>query len=142
VTRYTGFPAPKKAGSGRALSTSTSIFLLTAGAILWLAFPGGTHLGVNLNIVGVVLVCAGLLGLILRRVPGLPAHADRLRRWVVPSGTKGLGEGPPGGYGNGYGHQRTAPGDGLQPMVGNFATEPGRPTLADYLLDAEKDPPL
>jgi len=142
VSKYTGVPGPQKAGGRRALRTGTCIFLLAAGTILWLALPGGTHLGVNLNIVGIIVVCAGLLGLILRRAPGLPAHADRLRRWVVPSGTKGLGEGPPGGYMNGYGHQRTLPGDGRQPMVGNYSMEPGRPTLADYLLDAERDPPL
>src|SRR6185437_9584378 len=67
VSKYTGVPGPQKAGGRRALRTGTCIFLLAAGTILWLALPGGTHLGVNLNIVGIIVVCAGLLGLILRR---------------------------------------------------------------------------
>ena len=142
MKNFTGVPAPPKAGRRSALSTRRCIFLLAVGAIFWFALPGGTHFGINLNIVGIVVVCAGLLGLILRRAPGQSAHADLLRRWVVPSGTKGRGEGPRGGYVNGYGRRRTSPGDGRQPMVGNFSMEPGRPTVADYLLDAEKDPPL
>src|SRR5690349_7767100 len=84
VSRYSGLPAPPKAGSRRALSTGLCIFLLTAGAVFWLALPAGSHWGINLNVVGIVVVCAGLLSLVLPRLPGLPAHADWLRRWVIP----------------------------------------------------------
>jgi hypothetical protein len=142
VSRYTGRPAPPKASSRRALSTGLCIFLLAVGAVFWLALPVGSHWGINLNVVGIVVLCAGLLGFALPRLPGMPAHADRLRRWVVPSGTRGLGEGPAGGYVNGYDDEQSAVDHLRQPMVGNLSTEPGRPTLADDLLDAEKDPPL
>lgn len=142
MTRYSGLPAPRKASSRRALSTGLCIFLLAAGAVFWLALPAGSHWGINLNVVGIIVVCAGLLSLILPRLPGMPAHADRLRQWVIPSGTTGLGQGPAGGYGNGYDDEQAAAGDGRQPMVGNLSAEPGRPTLADDLLNAEKDPPL
>jgi len=115
-----------------------------AGAVLWLALPPGSHWGINLNVVGIVVLCAGLLGLVLRRLPGRPAPAptDWLRRWVIPSGAAGLGAGPAGGYWNGYDDELAAAGDGRQPMVGDLSAEPGRPTLADVLLNAEKDPPL
>jgi hypothetical protein len=142
VNRYTGPPASPKAGSRRALSTGRCIFLLATGAIFWLALPAGRHLGINLHIVGIIVVCAGLLGLILPRLPGMPTHTDRLRRWVVPSGTKGPGEGPPGEYAEGHRVARPVAGNARQPMVGNLTAEPGRPTLADYHLSAEKDPPL
>jgi hypothetical protein len=124
------------------MSTGSSLFLLTAGAIFSLALPAGSHWGINLNVVGVIVICTGLLSLILPRLPGMPAHGDWLRRWVIPSGTTGLGHGPSGGYRNGYDPEQATAGDGRQPMVGDLSAEPGRPTLADYLLNAEKDPPL
>lgn len=126
VNRYTGQARPPQAGR-RALSTGLCIFLLAAGGIFWLALPGGSHLGINLHIVGIIVICAGLLGLTLPLLPGAPAQADRLRRWVIPSGTEGTF---PGSYSD------------EQPMVADLSAEPGRPTLADDLLDAEKDPPL
>jgi len=140
VSRYSGLPEAAKASGRRALSTGLCIFLLTAGAVFWLALPAGAHWGINLNVVGIVVVGAGLLGLVLRRLPGRPARGDWLRRWVIPSGSAGLGQGPAGGYRNGY-EQATAD-DWPQPMVGNLSAEPGRPTLADDLLNVEKDPPL
>jgi|HubBroStandDraft_1064217.scaffolds.fasta_scaffold13696_4 hypothetical protein len=118
------------------------IFLLTAGAVFWLALPAGSHWGINLNVVGILVLCAGLLGLVLPRLSGMPAQTDRLRRWVIPSGTTDLGQGPAGGYRNGYNDEQATAGDGRQPMVGNLSAEPGRPTLADYLVNAEQDPPL
>jgi hypothetical protein len=142
VSRYSGLPAPPKASSRRALSTGLCIFLLTAGAVFWLALPAGSHWGINLNVVGIIVVCAGLLGLVLPRLPGIPAQADWLRRWVIPSGSTGFGRGPAGGYRNGYDDEQVTAGDERQPMVADLSAEPGRPTLADDLLNAEKDPPL
>ena len=84
--------------------------------------------------VGVIVFCAGLLGFILPRLPGTPVSPDRLRRWVIPSRAKGPAADPPGDDLDGDGEG--------QPMVGNHSAEPDRPTLADDLLNAEKDPPL
>ena len=68
------------------------IFLLTAGAVLWFALPGGRHLGINLHVVGIIVVCAGLLGLVLRRLPSMRVNTDLLSRWVIPRGATGPGE--------------------------------------------------
>ena len=105
-----------------------------AGAIFWFALPAGSHLGINLHVVGIIVVCAGLLGLVLRRLPGMPASRDLLSRLVIPRRTTGPREGPAGE------HQYSE--DDNQPMVANRSAESGRPTLADVLLNAEKDPPL
>jgi hypothetical protein len=134
VSRYAGQPGSPRSGGRRALSTGLCIFLLTAGAIFWFALPAGSHLGINLHVVGIIVVCAGLLGLVLRRLPGMPASRDLLSRLVIPRRTTGPGEGPAGE------HQYSE--DDNQPMVANLSAESGRPTLADVLLNAEKDPPL
>ncbi len=134
VTRYISQRAPASSSGRRAFSTGRCIFLLSVGAVFRFALPGGSHLGVNLHVVGVIVICAGLLGLILPRLPGAPVIKDRLRRWVVPSGSGGFRGDPDCGY-----QGREAYG---QPMVGDLSAEPGRPTLADDLLSAEKDPPL
>ena len=87
-----GQPEPLRSGSRRALSTGLSIFLLAAGAVFWFALPAGRHLGINLHVVGIIVVCAGLLGLALRRLPSLRVNTDLLSRWVIPRGTTGPGE--------------------------------------------------
>lgn len=134
MSRYSGQPTRPRAGGRRALSTGLCIFLLAAGAIFRFALPAGSHLGVNLHVVGVIVFCAGLLGLILPRLPRTPVSRDRLRRWVIPSGARGPAA-------DAAGDNLDGAGDG-QPMVGDHSAEPGRPTLADDLLNAEKDPPL
>jgi hypothetical protein len=134
VSRYTGQPGSPKSGGRRALSTGPCIFLLTAGAIFWFALPAGSHFGINLHVVGIIVVCAGVLGLVLPRLPGISANTDLLSRWVIPRGTTGPGEGLAG--------DDSYIQDDNQPMVGNLSAESGRPTLADVLLSAEKDPPL
>ena len=92
VSEFTGQPGAPGSGGRRALSTGLSIFLLAAGAVLWFALPPGRHLGVNLHVVGIIVVCAGLLGLVLRRLPSMTANTDLLSRWVVPRGASGPGE--------------------------------------------------
>jgi len=89
------------------------IILLAVGAVFWLALPAGPHWGIDLHVVGIIVVCAGLLGLVLPQTRGMPVTTDRLRRWVIPAGTKGLGKGPPGGYAEGYGEEQP-----LAPMGG------------------------
>jgi len=134
VSRYAGQPGSPRSGGRRALSTGLCIFLLTAGAIFWFALPAGRHLGINLHVVGIIVVCAGLLGLVLPRMAGMAASTDLLSRWVIPRGTTGPGTGLAGDDSDIQ--------DDNRPMVGNLSAESGRPTLADVLLNAEKDPPL
>ena len=68
------------------MGTGTGIFLITVGAILRFALPGGSPHGLNLHIVGVILILAGILGLLLPPLARGPLKPDRLRRWVVPRG--------------------------------------------------------
>jgi hypothetical protein len=134
VSDYTGQPGPPTSRSRRALSTGLSIFLLAAGAVFWLALPPGRHLGINLHVVGIIVLCAGVLGLVLRRLPGLSVTTDLLSRWVIPRGTKGPGEALAG-------DDRYDEGDD-QPVIGNRGADAGPPTVADDLLHAEQHPPL
>jgi hypothetical protein len=92
VNGYKDEPGPAKSGGRRALSTGLCIFLLTVGAVLWFALPAGRHLGINLHVVGIIVVCAGLLGLVLRRLPSMKVNTDLLSRWVIPRGATGPGE--------------------------------------------------
>ena len=87
-----GEPGPARPGGRRALSTGLCIFLLAAGAVLWFALPAGRHLGINLHVVGIIVVCAGLLGLVLRRLPSMRVNTDLLSRWVIPRRATGPGE--------------------------------------------------
>ena|ERR1022692_1393243 len=92
VNGYPGEPGQARSGGRRALSTGLCIFLLAAGAVLRFAFPAGRYLGINLHIVGIIVVCAGLLGLVLRRLPSMRVNTDLLSRWVIPRGATGPGE--------------------------------------------------
>jgi hypothetical protein len=67
------------------MHTGTGILLITVGAILLFALAGSPH-WLNLQIVGVILILAGVLGLLLPPLGRGPLKPDRLRRWVVPSG--------------------------------------------------------
>jgi hypothetical protein len=66
------------------MRTGTGIFLITAGAVLRFALAAGSPHGLNVHIVGVILMLAGVAGLLLSRLAGGPLHRDRLRRWVRP----------------------------------------------------------
>jgi hypothetical protein len=83
-------PGQPAAGARRGMRTGTGIFLITAGAILRFALAAGSPHGLNLHIVGVILILAGLLGLLLPPLARGPLKPDRLRRWVRP--------GQPGAY--------------------------------------------
>jgi hypothetical protein len=71
------------------MSTSGGIFLVTVGAILRFALAPGSPHGVNLHVVGVILMLAGVVGLLLPRVAARGPR-DRLRRWVRPGSDPGL----------------------------------------------------
>jgi Domain of unknown function (DUF6458) len=67
------------------MRTGMGIFLIAAGAILRFAISAGSPRGLNVHIVGIILILAGVLGLLL------PASArGRLRagwprtRWISP----------------------------------------------------------
>jgi len=56
----------------RAMSIGVGVFLITAGAILRFALPAGSPLGLNVHMLGVILILAGGLGLLLPRIARAP----------------------------------------------------------------------
>jgi hypothetical protein len=60
------------------MSTSMGILIIAVGAILRFALKGGSPHGLNVHVVGVILILAGVLGLLL---PG-SARARVSRRWL------------------------------------------------------------
>ncbi len=75
------------------MRTGTGIFLITAGAVLQFALAGDSPHGLNVHIVGVILILAGALGLLLPQV-ARAAPRDRLRRWVRPDQPRAYDEPP------------------------------------------------
>src|ERR1700691_6794210 len=69
------------AAGGRAMNTGTGIFLIAAGAVLRFARPPGSPHGLNVHVVGVVLILAGILGPLLSQLArGGPLTRRRLTR--------------------------------------------------------------
>jgi len=68
------------------MSTGTGILLITVGAIFRFAITTGSPHWLNLHTVGVILILAGVLGLLLPPLARGPLKPDRLRRWVSPRG--------------------------------------------------------
>ncbi len=108
-----------------AMRTGTGIFLLTIGAVLLFALRPGSPHWLNLQVVGVILILAGGLGLILPRLTRSRPHADWLRRWVRPGQSEALGS--PASAANPGGNDE-------QPTQALVASEP---TLTDDLLTYE-----
>src|SRR5512140_2378252 len=77
-------PGQPVAGARRGMRTGTGIFLITVGAVLRFALGAGSPHGLNVHVVGVILILAGLAGLLLPPVARGPLMPDRLRRWVRP----------------------------------------------------------
>jgi hypothetical protein len=111
------------------MRTGTAIFLVAVGAALLFALRSGSPHWVNLRIVGVILIVAGVLGVLLPRVTRTPR--DLLRRWVIPADRPSTGQPPTG--------ERPEP--GASP---NLVREPGPedPTLADQILDLDHHLPV
>ena len=61
------------------------LFVIAVGAILLFAVPAGSHFGLNLRVVGLILMVVGVLRLLLPTARGGP-KPERLRRLVNPSG--------------------------------------------------------
>jgi hypothetical protein len=75
------------AAGRRAMRTGTGIFLIAAGAVLRFAIPAGSPHGLNVHVVGVVLILAGILGLLLSQLArGGPLTRRRLTRSNRPAG--------------------------------------------------------
>ncbi len=69
----------------RGLSTGTGLFLIAVGAILWFAVTANAVPGLNLHIVGVILLLIGVVGLLLPMASG-PRTRRLLSPWLRPSG--------------------------------------------------------
>ncbi len=105
------------------MSTAVAIVLMTVGAILVFALTAGSPHWLNLRVVGVIFIIAGILGLALPRLAR--SGGNGLRRWRAPT---------------------FAEGDQSQPGAErHFVPRPdlnGRgPTLADDILGLEREPP-
>jgi hypothetical protein len=112
------------------MSTGLGIFLIAAGAILVFALSSGSPSWLNLRVVGVVLILAGVTGMMLPRLKRNGREPGLMRRWLMPV-PYGLRE-------------RTLTDDegaGDEGLVREFGPD-DPPTLADDLLSLQHDPPL
>jgi hypothetical protein len=106
------------------MSTGAGIFLITVGAILLFALTADASPSwINLHIVGLILILAGVLGLTLPRLRRYPDN--RFRRWVVPMLPSG----------------DERPSAGEPDLIRRPGANGDYPTLADELLGDEHDPP-
>ena len=84
-------PALRPPAGRPAMRTGPGIFLITAGAILLFALRSGSPHWLNLQVVGMILILAGGLGLLLPRLARSRRDGDRLRRWARPGQPEDLG---------------------------------------------------
>jgi hypothetical protein len=63
-----------------------ALFLIAVGAILWFAVTKGSLLGLNLNVVGVIVLLIGVVGLLLPMMTGGSGNSRRLSPWLRPRG--------------------------------------------------------
>ena len=78
------------------MTYGTSLFLIAVGGVLRFAVPPGSPHGLNVHVVGVVLILAGILGLLLTR--GGLRNLRRLTRSRRPSGYDSSRTGSRTGY--------------------------------------------
>jgi hypothetical protein len=76
--------APPVAGGRRIVGRGISLFLIAVGAILLFAVPSGTWGGLNLNVVGLIVLILGVVRLLVLR--GAPTSDGGLRGFINPSG--------------------------------------------------------
>jgi hypothetical protein len=99
--------------------------LITVGAILLFALTAESPSWLNLRVVGVILILAGILGLV---IPGVArARGARFRRWVEPILPTSDGE---------------SPADLEKDLIRRPGPNSDSPTLADAILRREHDPPI
>ena len=87
----TGRPGPRRAGPRRpggpsAMGTGMGFLLIAVGAVLLFAVPAGSTFGLNLHDVGIIVIVAGVIGLVLPLVLRGRPWAHPLRRLVNPTG--------------------------------------------------------
>ena len=73
-----GRPAPPQARR-HVMSTGTALFLIAVGAILRFAFATASTHGLNVHVVGVILILIGVMGLVLSLVMSSPLNPRRVR---------------------------------------------------------------
>lgn len=66
--------------AGRMLGTGTCVALIAIGAILRFALSAGSPHGLNVHVVGVIVIGAGVLGLLLSLLVWGPLNPARRRR--------------------------------------------------------------
>lgn len=81
-----GPPSRRPMARRRAMGTGTALFLIAVGAILWFAVTKGSLLGLNLHVVGVILLLIGVVGLLLPMMTGRSGNSRQLSRWLRPRG--------------------------------------------------------
>jgi len=114
----------QQAGGRRTMSVGVGTFLITVGAILLFALTAESPSWLNLRVVGVILILAGVLGL---AIPGVArARGARFRRWVEPM----LPE------------PDQSPADLEKDLIRRPGANGDSPTLADAMLSHEHDPPI
>jgi hypothetical protein len=115
----------RQAGARRTMSVGVGTVLITVGAILLFALTAESPSWLNLRVVGVILILAGVLGL---AIPGVArVRGARFRRWVEPMLTEADDES----------------GAELETnLVRRHGANGDSPTLADVILSHEHDPPI
>ena len=84
------FSLRRQPARGRAMSTSVGILIIAVGAILRFALKGGSPHGLNVHVVGVILILAGVLGLLLPGSARARISPGWLRtRWDSPGEPQG-----------------------------------------------------
>jgi hypothetical protein len=113
----------KQVRAGRAMSVTAGTILIVVGAILLFALTAGSPHWLNLQIVGIILILAGVLGLVIPRLAR--SKGSWYRRWAAPMMSERY-----------YRH----------PHADELTRTPGvngdTPTLADDLLRHKHDPPI
>jgi hypothetical protein len=87
-----GLAGPGQPMGGRVMSTGTCIALIAIGAILRFAITTNQTHGVNVHVVGVIVLLAGVLGLLLSLLVWSPLNPNRRRAGRAP----GYDSGQPG----------------------------------------------
>lgn len=87
-----GLAGPGQPMGGRVMSTGTCIALIAIGAILRFAITTNQTHGVNVHVVGVIVLLAGVLGLLLSLLVWSPLNPNRRRAGRPP----GYDSGQPG----------------------------------------------
>ena len=112
----------QQASGAGVMSWTAGTILIMVGAILLFALSGGSPSWLNLQVVGIILIVSGVLGLAVPRLAR--SRGGWFRRWVVPM-SSGQQAGPQGG----------------SELIRTEGVNGDPPTLADDALRLEGDPP-